>query len=696
MNRNTCVAGPVLLGLLVAATGLAAQEITMTDLLRESWDLERLSRMPTPGYKTVQFSSYDRRSTTPDKPDWFSNSDGFGGEPIPGFEKVLEKPGEDGIGRYLVCDVKGPGALVRGWTAAINGTFKVFLDGEETPFYDGSADAFLRRRLDRFLKEIDVNLWPENNTFQQEDADYFPITFGKGLRIEWTGNLEKLHFYQIGVRLYPEGTAVKTFRLSQLRSEIGPDVLEALAQQAFPSVDEKRKASRLPIDWTIPAGERRSVSQTGGGAVYELALRAEAEDLRAALRGTLLTIRFDGASVPQVEAPLGDFFGAAPGVNPYESLPMEVEEDGAMICRFVMPFRESMKLALLNTTERPVRVTGAIRTGDYDWDPAHSMYFRAHWRVDHGLYAGNEPDEVKDMPYLMALGQGRFVGAALTVVNPCPCPMAWGNWWGEGDEKIFVDGEARPSTIGTGSEDYFNYSWSHPRLFECPYTVQPLVSGPDHRGYVTNIRWHVLDDLPFTTSLEFLMELWHHTPTRGLSYARIGYHYGRPGLRDDHPPLARGDLIVPALPPWTPMARYGSAGATFYQAESLWVRKKENAEVLEAVEYAGGKAVRWKPSAAGAQLRLDFRVEKKRSYTVVLTCGCSPEGGKFKAYVDDKPLEKGGRDKYVVDLSTAFQARITNFTYRRIPLEPGVRTLTLEAVGEQPGEIVLDFFWIKP
>jgi len=696
MIRNIRAAGSTVLILLVITAGLAAQEIAMPDLLRESWDLERLTRMPSPGYKTVQFSSFDRRSTTPDQPGWFSNADGFGHEPVPGFEKVLEKPGKDGVGRYLVCDVKGPGAMVRGWTAAINGTFKVFLDGEAEPFYDGSADVFLRRRLDYFLKRIDVNLWSENNTFQQEDADYFPIPFAKGLRIEWTGKLEKLHFYQIGVRLYPAGTRVRTFRLSDLRSEYGPHLLEALAEQSYPTVDEKRRVARLPLDWTIPARESRSVSQTGGGAVYELALRAEAEDLWAALRGVLLTIRFDGASVPQVEAPLGDFFGAAPGINPYESLPMEVGEDGTMTCRFVMPFKETMKLDLLNTTERPAKVTGEIRTGDYDWDPAHSMHFRARWRVDHGLYAGHEPDEVKDMPYLMALGTGRFVGAALTVVNPCPCPMAWGNWWGEGDEKIFIDGEPRPSTFGTGTEDYFNYSWSHPRLFEHPYTVQPLVSGPDHHGYVTNIRWHVLDDLPFQSSFEFMIELWHHTPTPGLSYARIGYHYGRPGLRDDQPPLARGDLMVPKLPPWKPMARYGSAGATFYQAESLWVRTSENAEIVEAVEYAGGRAVRWKPSAVGAKLRLDFRVEEKKSYTVVLTCGCSPTGGKLKAYLDDRPLEKRDGDALVADLSTDYQTRLTNFTSRKIEIAPGVRTLTLEAAGEQPGEIVLDFFWLKP
>ena len=52
-------------------------------------------------------------------------------------------------------------------------------------------------------------------------------------------------------------------------------------------------------------------------------------------------------------------------------------------------------------------------------------------------------------------GQGHLVGTVLDVENP---PAA--AWWGEGDEKIYVDGEAFPSLFGTGTEDYFGYAWS--------------------------------------------------------------------------------------------------------------------------------------------------------------------------------------------------------------------------------------------
>jgi len=115
-------------------TGISiSQTITTGSLVREMIDLSRLSEFPEPSYKSVQFSSYDRRSIHPDAPGWFANSDGFGREPIPGFEEVIKEPGEDNIGEYLMCDVKGPGAIVRLWTALINGEVRLYLDDLSQP-----------------------------------------------------------------------------------------------------------------------------------------------------------------------------------------------------------------------------------------------------------------------------------------------------------------------------------------------------------------------------------------------------------------------------------------------------------------------------------------------------------------------------------------------------------------------------------
>ena len=138
----------------------AARVVTTGVLLDEMKDLATLARWPNPAYRNVQFSSYDRRSTTPEAPGWFSNADGFGGEPIPGFAKTLREPAGGKAGLYLMADVRGPGAIVRGWSAGMEGILRVYLDPKAeggsatdgTLIYEGPAYGFLARRSAHFLK----------------------------------------------------------------------------------------------------------------------------------------------------------------------------------------------------------------------------------------------------------------------------------------------------------------------------------------------------------------------------------------------------------------------------------------------------------------------------------------------------------------------------------------------------------------
>ena len=80
-------------------------------------------------------------------------------------------------------------------------------------------------------------------------------------------------------------------------------------------------------------------------------------------------------------------------------------------------------------------------------------------------------------------------------------------WWGEGDEKFFVDGEKFPSTFGTGSEDYFGYAWAAEPpfpVFDSPYVAMDMpLSG---NGCTSAVRYHIADDIPFQTGFEAYME----------------------------------------------------------------------------------------------------------------------------------------------------------------------------------------------
>jgi D-arabinan exo alpha-(1,3)/(1,5)-arabinofuranosidase (non-reducing end) len=685
----------VVLATVMFSAGQCGEPITTESLVAEMIDMHNLAEFPEPAYKTIQFSSYDHRSTVPDGPNWFANSDGFGREPIPNFEAVLREPDDQGVGEYLVCDVKGPGAIVRTWTAAINGTIRMFLDDADTPTFEGPADEFFRNPTGRYAEAAGVDAELFSGTFQQRDACYLPIPFARRCRIVWTGEVRRIHFYEVQIRCYEPDADVKAFRADDLKTyrKTFERVAGVLAdpQGAWPYAS---KQEALPIECNLEPGAKEEVLAIEGPASVErLTLKLTAGDLDAALRQTVLQVVFDDYPWGQVQSPVGDFFGAAPGVNPFTSVPFTVEPDGTMTCRYVMPFARSCKVFLQNRGKQPVAATGSLLPADFTWNEDKSMHFRARWRTDHDLVADTGAG-VQDLPFLVASGRGVYVGTSTILLNPSPAPHPSGSWWGEGDEKIFVDEDVHPSTFGTGSEDYYNYSWSSPDIFLFPYCGQPRNDGPANRGFVTNNRWHILDALPFQNRIAFYMELFSHERVPGFSYARLGYHYGQPGIMDDHVTITDEDLRLLELPvKWMPVARRGSANSVFFQFEDI---TDDQLSVREGRLWAAGSLAVWHPKQPGDELTVTVPVAKAGRYALRFTAALTSKSGKFSASLGDKPIL--GRDE-PVDLFVPYRTLLRTFSSPRLELEKGDQQITLRYEGgptdaDEP-EIGLDFLWVQ-
>ncbi len=694
-----CVVIGILGCLVFGATGVAGDDSVSTEsLLHEMIDTVRLGQFPQPAYKTVQFSSYDRRSSIPEGPGWFANSDGFGNEPIPNFEKVLEAPSDDKPGRYLICDVEGPGAIVRTWSAAIEGTIRVVLDDADEPIYEGPASLFLQAGLQALVEQAGLSPEQYVQTYRQRDACYFPIPFARHCRIEWKGTHKRIHFYEVQIRRYTAGTNVVTLTKPQIK-ELGTTIQQVADVLADPLGlwPYHSKQDLLGVDGKVEPGQTvELLTLDGGQAIESLTLKVTANDLDLALRQTILHITYDGYSPDQVECPIGDFFGAAPGINPYNQVPFTVEPDGTMTCRFVMPFERSCTIKVVNRGQQSVSVTGMLRPLAWTWDPLRSMHFRARWRVDHDLIADGG-EGAQDMPFLIANGKGVYVGTAIMLLNPNPVPTPYGNWWGEGDEKIFVDDDMQPSTFGTGSEDYFNYSWSSPDIFLYPYCGQPRNDGPANRGLVVNHRWHIIDTLPFEKRIAFYMELFSHERTPHFSYARIAFHYGRPGLRDDSVGVTDEDVRSLKYPAnWQPAARAGAKGSVFFQAEDL-VTDKDSFKLLESDRWAAGKLLIWSPTDAASELAMDIPVQAAGKYVLHVTAATGPRSAKIVALLDGNPLQLGGD---AIDLHTDYRVLLRNFSSRPIELSKGAHTLVLRpAEGTDfdgnPPRIGVDFIWLQ-
>ncbi|MFN8205986.1 MAG: glycoside hydrolase family 172 protein [Bacteroidales bacterium] len=682
-----------LVGLLFTSCGRKNEGVSMDQLLKEMYDLKRLASLPEIPYTNLQFSSFDRRSKNPGDSLWFANEDGFGAEPLPGFLKVLLAPDSTGRGEYLMAAVSGPGVIQRLWTAAMTGKIRVYLDDMRSPYFEGDANTFFRFPLANQPGLIDSLEFEKY--FRQYDAVYLPIPFSLGCRIEWIGNIREPHFYHIGVRRYPAKTRIEPF---------DPEILTDLVRS-----NKKSMESLLHPEESDPGRGKLSVREhllldpgrsmelydlSGEKAITFLQLKMHGIISETALRKTLVKIRFDAAPQPQVVAPAGDFFGAAPGINPYQSLPLAVQADSFMICRFVMPFRQHATIELENLSDESINVSAGLAAVPWQWEDGRSMHFHTNWHIDYDLVTGEMDSQCRDIPYIVQTGKGRIAGVAAYLYNPSNAVTSWGNWWGEGDEKIYIDRDTFPSFFGTGSEDYFNYSWSAREVFSFPYCGQPRNDGPGNRGYVSNFRWHVADDIYFNEKIAFYMELRHHGVVKGFSYARMVYYYALPEAEGNSAKPDDSTIRPVTYTNWSPVAFKGSAGWDFIQAEDL-ITARNKCVVAEDEICAGMKVLEWTPSGAEGELYLVIPSNKEVQKTRIgLTIEHSPEGSKLCFLWNDIPVRVDGRDTLYCRSVTGRKLE-THFT-DEIDLRKGRNKLTVkmpECSGRQVGRF--DFIWIR-
>jgi hypothetical protein len=387
------------------------------------------------------------------------------------------------------------------------------------------------------------------------------------------------------------------------------------------------------------------------------------------LRNLILKVEADGR--PTIEAPLGDFFGTAAGLNAYATLPFQIR-DGWMVCRLPMPYAKGIRATVTNLSRErvPLDVVFASRAGRAE---PYRLY--AQWTVDEGP---SRP--FKDMTFLDVRGEGYWLGSSLHVANPDPA------WWGEGDEKVTVDGEPSPSTFGTGTEDYYGYAWCSPELFARPYHAQPRCDGPGNFGHTLVNRFHVLDPIPYTQSLHFDMERWHwkNVPT---AFARVAYWYAKPGGTG---PVAvdRRRLAVPEIRPPEPVE-----GAI--EGETLRVAAKTGGTVEAQggfFELSGGRQLWWKNVAKGDRLSIEIPVKEAGEYEIVANLCHARDYGIHRLKVAG--IDLGRHDFYSPNL----EWKRVSFGRHRLPA--GTVSLEVECLGRNPAAVAdrmfgLDFLLLR-
>jgi hypothetical protein len=596
-----------------ASWARAAERVTVSSVLNEMDNLAALAEFPDPPFTCKQFASYDRASKTPDDPKgWFANND---------RGMYVRSEIRNGEKEFVMMDAEGPGCIVRIWSANAGGLLRIFVDGNETPALEMNMQDAMDGKHEPFLA-------PFAGIHSRGWNLYFPFPYAKHCKVVTTdGNL----YYHVNYRTYWVGTPVESFTMAQI--EALKDRMADIGRR----LDRPYVSNLPPDDATIrpiklfelaPGASKVIAEMKGPAAVFEIeaALSVEQGSLRQALRHTILEIAFDGEARPSVLCPLGDFFGSSPDINPFESLPLSMTASGDLRSKWFMPFEKSCAIRLINRGRDSVDFHGAVTTVPYRWT-LRSMRFHARWRAEN--YISTRP--FHDWTFLKCDGFGVFVGDMLSVANPVK------EWWGEGDEKIYVDSEKFPSHFGTGSEDYFGYAWCCPDLFTHCYHNQTRCDGPANYGLTSVNRFHILDKIPYTKQFQFDIEVWHWNEKARISYNAASYWYARPGGSDSFKPLTQKMLEVVEVPPMPKAPKVQGA----LEGESLKaVQKTATVEVQEGFEdlWSGQKQLWWKDGKPGDVLVLAFPVREDGRYRVLANFTLAMDYGIIQLYINDKKV----------------------------------------------------------
>jgi len=197
------------------------------------------------------------------------------------------------------------------------------------------------------------------------------------------------------------------------------------------------------------------------------------------LRGLVLRAWWDGQTHPSIECPVGDFFGFAHGkVMAYDSAVHSVGEKAGMNIWLPMPFRTRARFTLTNEGAKAVPIFYQI---DYTIRDAHP----ADVGRLHVLFRRENPTTLKEDFQLLPQREqkGRFIGSVIGI------RATHGHWWGEGEVKVYMDGDEKlPTICGTGSEDYVGLSWG---IQQTPFLYNGC--SLNQNRFVSMYRWHLPD-----------------------------------------------------------------------------------------------------------------------------------------------------------------------------------------------------------
>jgi hypothetical protein len=375
-------------------------------------------------------------------------------------------------GEVVIFDAFGPGLLSRQqmniWHAETKGiNIRYYFDDETRPRIDMDVSTF-------FSEENPLGIFKSplaDNGGTEYRVMYCPMFFKKRLKVSltkepggpgpkefnpWTGRYDSLpkrrnHWYQYTYQLFTQDSG----NLSWSKPLDMSSVIDKWSKLGM--VDEPKNGSTFnETSVSIKAGKSQEiVNLSGQGSIAEMKLSLMPLS-KETLFNTWLKIYFDGHINPDVNAPLGSFFGSYPdSIHAiYSSLPVGYAAEKGMYCLFPMPYWKSARVVMENKSQTDIEklafkiVNDSTESGRYP--RSQSAYFHAAFNQAFPRIEGH------DYTYLQVTGRGHVVGHI---------SQRW-NTSMEENERTYFDGSRTPQIEGDGFEDDQGFGWGlKPKTF---------------------------------------------------------------------------------------------------------------------------------------------------------------------------------------------------------------------------------------
>ncbi len=218
----------------------------------------------------------------------------------------------------------------------------------------------------------------------------------------------------------------------------------------------------------------------------------------AMLRSLVLKMYWDNSDKPAVSVPFGDFFGIGLGRTAvYENALFANPEGRSFNCFIQMPFKKAARVELVNEsgTDLPMVFYDVDLQILKRWDE-NFLYFHSYWHRDTATILAND---FEIMPAVK--GKGRFLGSNISInANPAYRDC----WWGEGEVKIYLDGDTKyPTLVGSGTEDYLGTAWGQGQFMT--RTTGCLVADSRNLQWAF-YRYHISDPVYFKTDCKVTIQ----------------------------------------------------------------------------------------------------------------------------------------------------------------------------------------------